>query len=65
MNQDPEGACRRWCTDPRFLIGSSDGGGHVDQLCDAGYATYLLGKRVRRAAGASAAWKVCGGSPPR
>jgi N-acyl-D-aspartate/D-glutamate deacylase len=34
-------------TDPRFLIGLSDGGAHVDQLCDAGYATYLLGTWVR------------------
>jgi N-acyl-D-aspartate/D-glutamate deacylase len=35
-------------TYPRFLIGLSDGGAHVDQLCDAGYATYLLGKWVRQ-----------------
>jgi N-acyl-D-aspartate/D-glutamate deacylase len=34
-------------TDPRVLIGLSDGGAHVDQLCDAGYATYLLGKWAR------------------
>ncbi len=46
MNQDPEGV-RPLVTDPRFLIGLSDGGAHVDQLCDAGYATYLLGKWVR------------------
>jgi N-acyl-D-aspartate/D-glutamate deacylase len=47
MNQDPDGV-RPLVTDPRFLIGLSDGGAHVDQLCDAGYATYLLGKWVRR-----------------
>lgn len=47
MNQDPE-AVRPLVTDPRFLIGLSDGGAHVDQLCDAGYATYLLGKWVRQ-----------------
>ena len=47
FNQDPE-AVRPLVTDPRFLIGLSDGGAHVDQLCDAGYATYLLGKWVRR-----------------
>ncbi|MCE2392913.1 MAG: amidohydrolase family protein [Proteobacteria bacterium] len=29
------------------LIGLSDGGAHVDQLCDAGYCTYLLGHWVR------------------
>ena len=46
MNQDPEGV-RPLVTDPRFMIGLSDGGAHVDQLCDAGYATYLLGKWVR------------------
>ena len=46
MNQDPEGVMPL-VTDPRFLIGLSDGGAHVDQLCDAGYATYLLGKWVR------------------
>jgi N-acyl-D-amino-acid deacylase len=47
MNQDPE-AVKPLVTDPRFLIGLSDGGAHVDQLCDAGYATYLLGKWVRQ-----------------
>jgi len=34
-------------TDPRTLIGLSDGGAHVDSICDAGYATYLLGTWVR------------------
>jgi N-acyl-D-amino-acid deacylase len=34
-------------TDPRTLIGLSDGGAHVDMLCDAGYCTYLLGTWVR------------------
>lgn len=34
-------------TDPRALIGLSDGGAHVDMLCDAGYCTYLLGTWVR------------------
>ena len=29
------------------MIGLSDGGAHVDMLCDAGYCTYLLGKWVR------------------
>jgi N-acyl-D-aspartate/D-glutamate deacylase len=33
--------------DPRTMIGLSDGGAHVDMLCDAGYATYLLGTWVR------------------
>lgn len=34
-------------TDPRVLIGLGDAGAHVDMLCDAGYATYLLGTWVR------------------
>lgn len=34
-------------TDSRTLIGLSDGGAHVDSICDAGYATYLLGTWVR------------------
>ncbi len=33
--------------DPRTMIGLSDGGAHVDSLCDAGYCTYLLGTWVR------------------
>jgi N-acyl-D-amino-acid deacylase len=33
--------------DPRTLIAQSDGGAHVDQICDAGYCTYLLGTWVR------------------
>jgi len=33
--------------DPRVMVGLSDGGAHVDMLCDAGYATYLLGTWVR------------------
>jgi len=33
--------------DPRTMIGLSDGGAHVDMLCDAGYATYFLGTWVR------------------
>jgi N-acyl-D-amino-acid deacylase len=34
-------------TDSRVLVGLSDGGAHVDMLCDAGYCTYLLGRWVR------------------
>jgi len=33
--------------DPRTLIGLSDGGAHVDMLCDVGYCTELLGTAVR------------------
>src|SRR5260221_9654103 len=34
-------------TDSRVMIGLSDGGAHVDMLCDAGYCTYLIGTWVR------------------
>ena len=33
--------------DPRTMIGLSDGGAHVDMLCDSGYPTYLLGTWAR------------------
>jgi len=33
----------RFVADPRLIIGLSDGGAHVDQHCDAGYPTYLIG----------------------
>ena len=33
--------------DDRTMIGISDGGAHVDMLCNAGYPTYLLGHFVR------------------
>jgi len=46
FNFEPEGVMNL-VKDPRFLIGLSDGGAHVDMLCDAGYATYLLGRWVR------------------
>lgn len=34
--------------DNRTMLGLSDGGAHVDMLCDAGYATHLLGHWVRQ-----------------
>jgi N-acyl-D-amino-acid deacylase len=34
-------------SDARTLIGISDGGAHVDMLCNAGYPTYLIGNFVR------------------
>jgi N-acyl-D-aspartate/D-glutamate deacylase len=33
--------------DPRTMLGISDGGAHVDQLCSAGYCTDLIGTFVR------------------
>lgn len=46
LNFDP-GLLREVITDPRVLIGLSDGGAHVDMLCNTGYPTYLLGTWVR------------------
>jgi N-acyl-D-aspartate/D-glutamate deacylase len=46
LNFEPEGI-KNLISDPRFMVGLSDGGAHVDMLCDAGYATYLLGRWVR------------------
>ncbi|HXD90999.1 MAG TPA: amidohydrolase family protein [Candidatus Binataceae bacterium] len=42
-----EGRVAAKFSDPRTLIGISDGGAHVDMLCNAGYPTYLLGRFVR------------------
>ncbi|HZO80851.1 MAG TPA: amidohydrolase family protein [Candidatus Binataceae bacterium] len=47
MAQYHEEGIGRLIGDPRTMIGLSDGGAHVDMLCDAGYCTYLLGKWVR------------------
>ncbi|MGE0680383.1 MAG: amidohydrolase family protein [Candidatus Binatia bacterium] len=46
LNFELEGV-KNLVMDQRLLIGLSDGGAHVDMLCDAGYATYLLGRWVR------------------
>ena len=42
-----EGRVARKFSDPRTLIGISDGGAHVDMLCNAGYPSYLMGVFVR------------------
>jgi N-acyl-D-amino-acid deacylase len=47
MQQYHEEGIRRLITDPRTMLGLSDGGAHVNMLCDAGYCTYLLGTWVR------------------
>ena len=46
FNFDPAGI-ERLITDDRCLIGLSDGGAHVDFICDVGYATALLDLWVR------------------
>ncbi len=46
LDIDPDRVGRK-LSDPRTMIGISDGGAHVDMLCNAGYPTYLLGTFVR------------------
>jgi N-acyl-D-amino-acid deacylase len=46
LDIDEERVVRKF-SDPRTLIGISDGGAHVDMLCNAGYPSYLLGTFVR------------------
>jgi N-acyl-D-aspartate/D-glutamate deacylase len=46
LDMNEERVARKF-SDPRTLIGISDGGAHVDMLCNAGYPTYLLGTFVR------------------
>ncbi len=54
-------------SDPRTMIGISDGGAHVDMLCNAGYPTYLLGyyARTKQAIGLEHAIKRITSEPAR
>lgn len=47
MINDDEDQVAELLQQPRFLLGLSDAGAHTSQLCDANYATYLLGYWVR------------------
>jgi N-acyl-D-amino-acid deacylase len=47
FNYDQAGV-ERLVTEDRFMVGLSDGGAHVDLLCDVGYATALLEIWVRQ-----------------
>lgn len=47
INTNPD-EVRELITHPDVLIGLSDAGAHVDQHCDAGVPTYLLGEWVRK-----------------
>jgi N-acyl-D-aspartate/D-glutamate deacylase len=47
FNFDPAGV-ERLIADDRCLVGLSDGGAHVDVICDVGYATALLDLWVRK-----------------
>lgn len=47
--------------EPRFMLGISDAGAHIDQVCDARYPTVLLGDWVREQQALSleqAIWKL-------
>ncbi|HEV3110368.1 MAG TPA: amidohydrolase family protein [Candidatus Binataceae bacterium] len=57
MNADESKIPQLIC-DPRTMIGLSDGGAHVDQLCDAGYCTYLIGTWAREKAAMSLEYAV-------
>jgi N-acyl-D-aspartate/D-glutamate deacylase len=49
--------------EPRFMLGISDAGAHIDQVCDLRYPTVLLGDWVREQAALSlefAIWKLTG-----
>ena len=46
LNTNQEGVAELLRT-PGTVLGLSDGGAHLGALCDAGYATYLLGHWVR------------------
>lgn len=49
--------------EPRFMLGISDAGAHVDQVCDLRYPTVLLGDWVREQQALSlehAIWKLTG-----
>ena len=47
MAQFDEAGVESFLNDDRTLIGLSDGGAHVNMLCNAGYCTFLLGHWVR------------------
>ncbi|MCU1398536.1 MAG: Amidohydrolase 3 [Acidimicrobiales bacterium] len=47
MTNDDEDAVARLLGNDQFLLGLSDAGAHTSQLCDANYATHLLGHWVR------------------
>jgi N-acyl-D-amino-acid deacylase len=62
-NDDEDGVGTLLADHPRFLLGLSDAGAHTSQLCDANYATYLLGHWVRERGALpleQAVWRLTG-----
>lgn len=47
MQQYHEAEIKELISDRRTMLGLSEGGAHVNMLCDAGYCTYLLSTWVR------------------
>ena len=63
VQNDDDVELRQLLRDRRTLLGLSDAGAHSSQLCDAGYATTLLGRWVRCEGALSieeAIWRLTG-----
>ncbi|MCU1367965.1 MAG: Amidohydrolase 3 [Ilumatobacteraceae bacterium] len=63
MTNDDEDAVGRLLGNDQLLLGLSDAGAHTSQLCDANYATHLLGHWVREKGLLSlekAVWRLTG-----
>jgi len=63
VGNDDAGELGDLLADPRTLLGLSDAGAHASQLCDAGYATHLLGHWWRETGTLSlerAVWRLTG-----
>lgn len=63
MINDAEDQIGPLLRDDRFLLGLSDAGAHTSQLCDANYATHLLGHWCRERGDLSlekAVWRLTG-----
>jgi len=63
MTNDDEDQIAELLTDKGMLVGLSDAGAHTSQLCDANYATHLLGRFFRERGDLSledAVWRLTG-----
>jgi len=63
MTNDDEEQIGRMLNDDALLLGLSDAGAHTSQLCDADFATYLLGHWCRERGALSlekAVWRLTG-----
>ena len=63
MTNDDEDQIAELLNDKQMLVGLSDAGAHTSQLCDANYATHLLGRFYRERGDLSlehAVWRLTG-----